>query len=201
MRLPCTKDVRWYVSSVDWQDFFQRMCQVLIGKIISGEMRVVALQLSSARFAERHSEAHRSYAVLVRPLMESKMIAGAPEHITVQRTQIGACTIGQGEGMAVVVTPSLSFGHFAGSEHGQGILPHFLRLRRFRQFGKQVFKAAGMIGAQQHGKMIPAADAPTPSAPLHPVSDHQTRTDSMEVYGSLALFSHIRRISSIRPQV
>ena len=40
------------------------MCQVFIGKIISGEMRVVELQLSSARFAERYSKAHRRAAVL-----------------------------------------------------------------------------------------------------------------------------------------
>ena len=32
--------------------------------------------------------------------------------------------------MAVVVAMPLAFGHFAGSEHGQRILPHFLRLRR-----------------------------------------------------------------------
>ena len=73
--------------------------------------------------------------------------------------------------MAVVVTVSLSFGHFAGSEHGQSIRPHFLRLRRAGQFGKQVFKAAGMVSAQQHGKMIPAADAPASSSAFHAIPD------------------------------
>ena len=54
------------------------MCQVFIGKIISGEMRVVELQLSSARFAERYSKAHRRAAVLERLSIESEIVAGAP---------------------------------------------------------------------------------------------------------------------------
>ena len=62
---------------------FPRMCQVFIGKVLSGEMRVVELQLSRASFAEPHSEAHRKASVLVKPLMGSgqyrKMISTVDE--------------------------------------------------------------------------------------------------------------------------
>ena len=75
--------------------------------------------------------------------------------------------------MAVFVTVSLSFGHFAGSEHGQRIPPFFFLLRRSWQFGKQVFKTAGMVSGQQDGKVVPSANAPTPSSSFHAVSNQR----------------------------
>ena len=72
--------------------------------------------------------------------------------------------------MAVVVTPSLSFGYFAGSEKGQGISPHFLRFRRGRQFGEQVLQAAGVVGGQQKGQIVATPDTPATPTALHPVS-------------------------------
>ena len=66
------------------------MCQVLIGKIVSGEMRVFVMQLSSSRLTYRHSEAHRRAAVLVRPSIESEIVAdqsGAGSRDTENRPQ------------------------------------------------------------------------------------------------------------------
>ena len=73
--------------------------------------------------------------------------------------------------MAVVVTVSLSFGHLTGTEHGQRILPHFLRLRRGRQIGEQIFQAAGMVGGQQKCQIVTAPDTPTAPSAFHPVSN------------------------------
>ena len=68
--------------------------------------------------------------------------------------------------MAVVVTVSLSFGHFAGSEHGQSILPLLLRLRRGGQLGEQVFQTAGVVGRQQKHQIVAAPDTPTAPPPF-----------------------------------
>ena len=94
------------------------MCQVFIGKIISGETWVDKMQSSGSRTAYLHSKAHRMAAVLAWQSFRSEIVTETPEYITAQLTQIGACAIGQGESMAVVVTMTLSFGHIAGSEHG-----------------------------------------------------------------------------------
>ena len=73
--------------------------------------------------------------------------------------------------MAVVVTVSLSFGHLTGTEHGQRVLPHFLRSRRGGQLGEQVFQTAGVVGSQQKRQIVAAPDAPTAPSAFHPVSD------------------------------
>ena len=94
------------MSSIYWQDFFQRKASGTDGVVKARAWRQV--QQSSARGI-----------VLAALSCCSEIVAGASEHVSAQLTQPGACNGGQGGGVAVVVTVSLAFGHFTGSEHGQ----------------------------------------------------------------------------------
>ena len=68
-----------YVSSVYWQDFFQQKASGTDGVAKARKWRQV--QQSSARgFAPAALSCHL------------EIVAGSPEHVTIQLTQIGACS-------------------------------------------------------------------------------------------------------------